>query len=303
MKTSTLILALSFLALVYGLTAFAQTPPTASATPPSSLATPFPALPVPVAAPVVLVDSGAAKVQSVVNIIIAIIGGLGIVAGAFAVLWAKLMPLIAKVVADVENLRGRQDRQAANTGAMQRQIVDNARAVGVPLDPTLAPPRARNPGESERPGESGKAAPEFLILLGMIVGAALFLLGGCATDTGDARRNQRGRITNAVLEEAFNAALKVGLSAGEGAVNGWAIQNGASAIFDNPQVSIDGGAALEHIILAAAGPEAKPLAKAAAVQFDKANPKTPAEKAAVANTIGAGLQHAAAQVIYSDSQP
>lgn len=300
MKTPTFIILTSLIVLVYALTGFAQTPQTANATPPPSLATPSPALTVPVAAPVVVVDSGAAKVQNAINIALAILAGLGVVAGAFGVLWGKLSPIIAKVVADVQNMKDRQDRQAANTGAMQKQIVDNARASGTPLDSSLAPPAII------KPGESGKVATEFLAFLGMIVGAALFLLMGCATDTGNEKTDKRGRITNAVLEELFSAATKIAISSAASAVDGYALQHGATALFTQAEApaSIDGGAAIAHVIAAAAGPAARtPVANPLGTLYAKASPQTPADKKLVINTIAAGLQQGAAQVIYSDSQP
>lgn len=132
------------------------------------------------------------------------------------------------------------------------------------------------------------------------------ILIGCSTNTGDPAKDRKERITNAVLEEVSSAAVKIALSAGEGAVNGWAIQNGASAIFATAQnpISIDGGAAVAHIISAAAGPAtAVPLANRAGELYASAAPITAADKALVLNTIAAGLQKGAAQVIYSDGQP
>lgn len=132
----------------------------------------------------------------------------------------------------------------------------------------------------------------------------LFATVSCQTNTGDPKKDQQGRVANAVLQEVFNSALQIGLSAGEGAVNGYAEQHGASAIFANPSaVTIDGSAAIQRIITAAAGPASTPLAAQSAALFAKANPSTSADKVQVANTIGAGLQAAAAQVIYNQGQP
>lgn len=142
--------------------------------------------------------------------------------------------------------------------------------------------------------------------IGIALSAALLAITiiSCSTDTGDANKDKAARIANAAGQELFTAALQIGLSAGEGAVNGYAEQHGASAIFDNPSaVQIDGAAAVQHLIAAAAGPSSAPVASAAATLFTAANPQTPAQKVQVANTIAAGLQAGAAQVIFSNSQP
>lgn len=118
----------------------------------------------------------------------------------------------------------------------------------------------------------------------------------CSTDTGDAQKDKKARITNAVLEEVFNAVVKVGVSAGASALSGQNGQDVSAAVFQSAS-TINFGAAIAHVMHEASDPNVNvaPVAKVAAEQFLAANPQTPAEKALVANTIGAALQHVANQ--------
>jgi uncharacterized membrane protein len=126
----------------------------------------------------------------------------------------------------------------------------------------------------------------------VIVAGSCMFYSSCATDTGDPKKDRQGRIANAVGEEVFNAVFKIAMASGQNAIAGRNGQDAAGAIFENV-ASIDGGAALSHIITAAAGPEARPVATEAARQFSAADPQTPAEKQFIVNTIGAAVQTAA----------
>lgn len=113
---------------------------------------------------------------------------------------------------------------------------------------------------------------------------------GCATDTGDPGKDRRGRVTNAVAAEAAKVAWSFLLNSGESYLRGRNGQDAASAAFGAAVQSYDGAAGLSSIIRAAAGPQAARVAEAA---YLAADPRTPAEKAAVANTVGAAFQQVA----------
>lgn len=118
------------------------------------------------------------------------------------------------------------------------------------------------------------------------------LLSGCATNTGDASVDRRGRVTNAVAKEVFNAVLHFGLNEGRSLMAGQNGQDAAAAAFD-AATGIVSSDSLQRVLEAYAGPQ---VAVVAAEQFDKADPKTPAEKSFIANVIGAGFQLAANQL-------
>lgn len=130
--------------------------------------------------------------------------------------------------------------------------------------------------------------------IAFIAAALLILMTSCSTDTGDPQKDRQGRITNAVLEEAFNAVLKVGVSSGVSALSGQNGQNVSAAVFQSAS-NINFGAAIAHVMNAASDPRVNvaPVARVAAEQFLAANPQTKSERTLVANTIGAALQQAA----------
>lgn len=118
------------------------------------------------------------------------------------------------------------------------------------------------------------------------------LFTGCSTNTGDAKKDTTGRVTNAVATEVFNAVLKAGMQYGTQALTGTNGQDAAKSIFENV-AEIQGPSAIEHIMQAYAGPQVSPVAQAAAAEFQRVNPQTPDEKSLILNTIGAAVQQAA----------
>lgn len=115
---------------------------------------------------------------------------------------------------------------------------------------------------------------------------------GCATDTPDAAANRRGRVTNAVAGEVFNAVLNFGLSEGRQYLTGQNGQDAAAGAFD-AAAGLISSESIGRIVAAYAGPEVATIAQ---TQFDAADPKTPGDKVLIANTIGAALQLAANQL-------
>ena len=98
-----------------------------------------------------------------------------------------------------------------------------------------------------------------------------------------------------MLGEVFNAVVQVGLAEGASALEGRNGQDAAQAAFDAVG-KIDFAGGIKRVITAAAGPDAAPVARAAAAAYAKADPQTPQDRAAVINTIGAAIQTAANSV-------
>lgn len=126
----------------------------------------------------------------------------------------------------------------------------------------------------------------------LLLACCALALAGCATNTGDASADRRGRVTNAIGKEVFNAVLSFGLGQGRAYMTGQNGQDAAAGAFE-AAVSVVSSDSLKRIVDAYAGPE---VAAVAAAQFDKAAPQTLQEKSWVANVIGAGLQLAANQL-------
>lgn len=118
------------------------------------------------------------------------------------------------------------------------------------------------------------------------------LIFGCATDSGDAAKDRRGRVTNAVLKTIFVAALNFGVSEGQSYLEGQNGQDAAHAAFLAADKGLISSSTINDLVTAYAGPQ---VGQVAAQQFTAANPQTPAESKAVANTIGAAFQEAANQ--------
>lgn len=120
---------------------------------------------------------------------------------------------------------------------------------------------------------------------------ALLMLPGCLnTQTGNPATDKRHRIENAVGAVAAQVVWNFALNSAENFVAGNKGQNAAQVAFASVQ-KIDGAAALQSIITAAAGPK---LGQVAAEAYVTANPQTKAEKVMVINSIGAALQTASA---------
>lgn len=251
---------------------YAQTPPDSppvAATPPPASAPAMPAINVVVTPPV----TAESRVNGLVGTICAIIAGLVFVVGFGAKKVIELLPAIAEARAAIAELKGRQDRQAAKTGSLQEQVTANARAIPTGNGHTETPP---------------VVAPFAVLAFALF----LFAATGCETMSGNATKDRRGRITNAVASEAFSAVLKIGLGVGLNALEGRNGQDAAGAVFASA-TQIDGGAALARVLKAAAGPEIAPIANVAARQFDAAKPQTAAERKFLADTIGAAIQASA----------
>lgn len=116
----------------------------------------------------------------------------------------------------------------------------------------------------------------------------------CKTDTGDAKKDTAGRVTNAALSEVFNSVLQAGLQYGTQSLTGQNGQDAAKSIFENVAV-INGPEAIEHIMQAYAGPEVAPIAEVASSQLAKINPQTDADRVLIIQTIGAAVQQVANQ--------
>lgn len=129
-------------------------------------------------------------------------------------------------------------------------------------------------------------------LLSLVLSAALLFSPSCATDTGNPSKDRAGRVTNAVLKNVFIAALNFGMSEGQSYIEGQNGQDAAHAAFLAADRGLISSTTLNDIVTAYAGPQ---VGAVAAQQFAAANPKTPADAKAVANTIGAAFQQAANQ--------
>ena len=129
----------------------------------------------------------------------------------------------------------------------------------------------------------------------LIVFILITLPMGCSTTTGNPKWDRAGRITNAILAETFNVVLQAGLTAGVSALEGRNGQDAAAAVFESA-ARVNGAAALDRILRAAAGPEIAPVSDAAQAMLTKARPVTAEEKKLVVNTIGAAIQTAANQL-------
>lgn len=122
--------------------------------------------------------------------------------------------------------------------------------------------------------------------------ASLLLLCSCATDTGDASVDRRGRVTNAIGKELFNVVLNFGLTQGRDLLTGQNGQDAAAGAFEAAKGLVTSDS-ISRVMTAYAGPQ---IAAVAQAQFDKAAPVTPKERSFTANVIGAALQLAANQL-------
>lgn len=128
------------------------------------------------------------------------------------------------------------------------------------------------------------------------------LLTSCATDTLDIKANRRGRITNAVLQELGRVMASVAWNTFQNVatakMTGEKVDMGhaAAANLWAASTTIDGAAALQHIINAASDHQLQPIANKAAEVYAAAAPKTPAESARVINAIAKAVSDTALSI-------
>lgn len=131
----------------------------------------------------------------------------------------------------------------------------------------------------------------------LVIVAAISLIG-CATDTGDAAKDRRGRVTNAVLESIASAVGKVAIStltnAATQQMSGGKVDLASAAsqgLWTNATSIVDSNT-VAKIVNAWSDDSIKPVAAIAAQKFAEVNPQTPAEKVAVVNAIATGISNA-----------
>jgi hypothetical protein len=129
----------------------------------------------------------------------------------------------------------------------------------------------------------------------IILTLTALLIFGCATDTGDPKKDARGRATNEVGKQVFNALLSWGLNEGVAQMTGQNGQDAAAGAFGAAK-SVAGGINISNIMRAYAGPE---VAAKVDEQLAIANPQTPQQRSYFANVAGAALQLAANQLTKS----
>jgi hypothetical protein len=132
-----------------------------------------------------------------------------------------------------------------------------------------------------------------LLAICALIGLALAVLPGCATDTGNASKDRAGRVTNAIGEELFNSILAFGLGEGRAYLTGQNGQDAAAAAFQAASSGILSTGGIQRIVSAYAGPE---VANVVAEKFAAVAPATPAQAAITSNIIGSALQTAANQL-------
>lgn len=126
--------------------------------------------------------------------------------------------------------------------------------------------------------------------LSLVLIAATLIFTGCATNTGDPAKDARGRVTNEVGKQLFNAVLNFGLGQGAEYLSGRNGQDAAAGAFAAASQGLDIG----KVIDAAAGSQ---VADAATKAYADAKARAPqASPSFLKNVIGAGLQLAANQL-------
>lgn len=120
----------------------------------------------------------------------------------------------------------------------------------------------------------------------LILSLASLALSGCATDTGDAKKDARGRAINETGKQVFNAIVKFGLSEGSQYLAGRNGQDAAAGAFEAAKGATS-SFNIGDIITAYAGPE---IGDVAHEQMIVAKPANAIEAKYIANVIGAGLQ-------------
>lgn len=163
--------------------------------------------------------------------------------------------------------------------------------------PVAAPNAAA--AKSARREEGSTLSETASALAGTILGIlfailALAYLTGCATTT------RSGRVTNAVLLTAGKFAGKVLIASVANAASdrakGLQLDYAASAsagLWANMD-SVVTSADIERVIAAYAGPAAPALAAPLAAQFDAVQPRTPADRSALVDSMARGISDAAA---------
>lgn len=123
----------------------------------------------------------------------------------------------------------------------------------------------------------------------------VFALSGCATNTGDPKKDARGRAWNEAGKQAFNAVLNFGLSEGSQYLAGRNGQDAAAGAFEAAK-SATSSFNIGAIVSAYAGPE---IGAVAEEQMIVAKPANGAQAKQLANIIGAALQLRANQLAKS----
>lgn len=124
---------------------------------------------------------------------------------------------------------------------------------------------------------------------------ACLAFAGCATDTGDPKKDARGRAWNEAGKQAFNAVLNFGLSEGTQYLAGRNGQDAAAGAFEAAK-SATSSFNIGAIVSAYAGPEVGAVAEE---QMIVAKPANGAQAKQLANIIGAALQLRANQLAKS----
>ena len=139
----------------------------------------------------------------------------------------------------------------------------------------------------------------------------MLLIPGCATNTGNAKRDRAGRVTNAVLADVGDAVVSYATATlvqmVEQSADGKSIDM-ASAASQGLYTSAPGinvADDVSRVIDAWSGHTLPGVSAQAAQSFALADPQTPSDKAAIVNTIAASLSQAAkaASKQASDAMP
>lgn len=129
------------------------------------------------------------------------------------------------------------------------------------------------------------------MLLAVVLVTSL-LAGGCATNTGDPKKDARGRAWNEAGKQAFNAVLNFGLSEGSQYLAGRNGQDAAAGAFEAGKSAM-GSFNIGDIVSAYAGPEVGAVAQE---QMIVSKPANATQAKQMANIIGAALQLRANQL-------
>lgn len=134
---------------------------------------------------------------------------------------------------------------------------------------------------------------------------AALLIPACQTDTGNPTKDRNARVTNATLaivgRAVENFAFNSFMNMAEDGINGKKIDFGSSASVGlaTTAKTLVNEKDVQSVIDAWSGNQLPAIAKQAATQFAVANPQTPADRVAVANTISVALSNATSKALAS----